>query len=304
MKLQSKFSFVMVTSAVAFGCGHFVQQTAALRAEQVLPQPLVMSDVQAVASGPRRPLPDYLLLQPAQAFAAELTQVDLIADLQAADIPENCTLQLGLLPLPNAMVGLSLLAPCHSGERVVLSHAGLAVTAKTSASGGLITQIPALTPVAEVRVVFASGQQASALVDLPDFGTIERFAVQWQDADAFQLHAFENGAEFGEAGHRWSDSPGKAGQNGYVTLLGDATTPLPLLAQIYTFSPSLDADVVVEAEVTSTTCARALLGETLLSRRGKVEVSDLTLEMPDCGALGDFLVLKNLVQDMTLAANH
>mgnify|MGYP006147623581 CR=1 FL=1 len=59
---------------------------------------------------------------------------------------------------------------------------------------------------------------------------------------------------------------------------------------------------VVEAAVTEATCGRELLGETLTSRGGAVEVAELTLAMPDCAAAGDILVLKNLVPEMTLAA--
>jgi hypothetical protein len=67
--------------------------------------------------------------------------------------------------------------------------------------------------------------------------------------------------------------------------------------------PSAQADVVVEAAVTGATCGRDLTGKTLMSERGSAFAADLTLAMPDCGGIGDFLVLKNLATDMKIAAN-
>ncbi|MDZ7908403.1 MAG: hypothetical protein U5N10_09395 [Gemmobacter sp.] len=43
-------------------------------------------------------------------------------------------------------------------------------------------------------------------------------------------------------------------------------------------------------------------GETLDSRAGTVIKGDVTLSMPDCSAVGDFLVLNNLSTGMTTAA--
>jgi len=77
---------------------------------------------------------------------------------------------------------------------------------------------------------------------------------------------------------------------------------MPLLAEVYTYPAMGSADVVIEAAVTAQTCGRELLGETLLSEAGRVTVTDLTLAMPDCDAVGDFLVLNNLVPDLTLVA--
>ena len=148
-----------------------------------------------------------------------------------------------------------------------------------------------------------------AWVSLPDLAALRRFGVQWQGDDAFQLHAFEGGAAYGQPGDLSAANPRtpsealKAGQ-GYITLLGDPAAPAPLLAEIYTFpaDPAVKPDVVVEAAVTDLTCGRELIGETLASFGGSVYVTDLTLAMPDCDAVGDYLVLKNLVPDLNMAA--
>jgi hypothetical protein len=93
---------------------------------------------------------------------------------------------------------------------------------------------------------------------------------------------------------------------GFLSLLGDAATDNPLLAEVYTFpaDPAAKPEVVVEAAVTDKTCARELLAETLSSSSssGSVFVTDLTLAMPDCDAVGDYLVLKNLFLDLNMAS--
>jgi hypothetical protein len=241
---------------------------------------------------------------PVPAIAAVDATNPLLAPPAPAAVQEadSCSTQLDLIPQPGAMIGLTLLAPCHPDERVVLRHAGLAVTGKTSASGALFATIPALTAVAQVEVMFPSGEVTSAQVGMPEITKMQRFIVQWQDGDAFQLHGFENGAGYDQPGHVSASYPGKAGEGAFLTLLGDSTTDLPLLAEAYTFGPDTTAQIVLEAAVTEATCGREILGETIMAADGSVEITDLSLAMPDCSAVGDILVLKNLVQDMKLAA--
>jgi hypothetical protein len=223
-------------------------------------------------------------------------------DTQPKAATADCNVQLTLMAQPGAMIGLSLLAPCNPDERVVLKSAGLAVTGQTSASGALLASLPALTAVSEVTVAFGNGEQASSSIAVPDAISYRRFGVQWQDGDAFQLHAFENGATYNQPGDISSAFTGTPGQGGFLTLLGDANTKLPLLAEIYTFPRGKDAEIVLEAAVTSATCGREILGETVKAVEGTVEITDLSLAMPDCEGVGDILVLKNLMQDTKLAA--
>ena len=235
--------------------------------------------------------------------ASEVAATDVLA-AEAAPIEtvDACNTQLDLIPQPGAMIGLTLLAPCNSDQRVVLRHAGLGVTGKTSASGALFAMLPALTAVSEVEVMFPSGDVAKAQIGMPEIAGMQRFVVQWQDTDAFQLHGFENGAGYDQPGHVSASYPGKAGEGAFLTILGDSTTDLPLLAEVYTFGGDKTAQIVLESAVTEATCGREILGETIMADDGSVEITDLSLAMPDCSAIGDILVLKNLVQDMKLAA--
>ena len=78
-----------------------------------------------------------------------------------------------------------------------------------------------------------------------------------------------------------------------------------MLAQVYTWPAdvTVPSEVVIEAAVTDLTCGRELLGETVASVTGTVTITDLTLATPDCDAVGDILVLKNLAPALKIAAN-
>ncbi len=327
MILQRKLTLVVATGAIALGAGHYVQEKAGDRATAE-PRDVIVSEIMPVAAGPSDTPSDPIRVEPpvlpgeaAPIIVAVPTQPEqvpterLAAADPTADAPQaptalpapaiaqdpDCNINFHLLPQPDAVIGISLLAPCHPDQRIVLRHAGLAVTARTSASGALFTTLPALTAVADVEVGFPDGEKASASLPMPDFINVQRFAVQWQDKDSFQLHAFENGAGYNQPGHIFAASTGTAGETGSVVTLGDASVNLPLMAEVYTFGPAAKVDLVLEAAITETTCNREILGEAILAVGGAVEVTDLTLSMPGCDAVGDILVLKNLLQDMTLA---
>ncbi|THD85407.1 hypothetical protein E7811_06840 [Aliigemmobacter aestuarii] len=223
----------------------------------------------------------------------------------------DCAILLDLVAQENAMVGLTLTAPCRPDQRVVIRHGGLVFTARTSASGSVFTSVPAMETEAAVSVLFGDGEAVEASVEAPDLAGFRRFAVQWLADDAFQLHAFEAGADYGMPGHVSATDPrqplpGVPAAGGFLTLLGDGAVDLPMLAEVYTYPAAADVpvEVVIEAAVTEATCGRDLLGETLTSVGGESFVTELTVAMPDCDAAGDILVLKNLVPDLKLAKSE
>ncbi len=259
------------------------------------------STTTAAETAPEPALPELVL-------PAGLTASDATAPMQAATA-DPCATTLDLMTEANAMIGITLLAPCHPNQRVVLRQGGLAVTAQTTSTGAIFTALPAFETDAQVEAAFADGTKVSGSIAVPELATLRRFGVQWQADDAFQVHAFENGAGYDGPGHVSAANPHRPGaglqaKGGFLSLLGDASTDNPLLAEVYTFpaDPAAKPEVVVEAAVTDKTCGRELLAETLTSTGGSVFVTDLTLAMPDCDALGDYLVLKNLFLDLNMAS--
>ena len=162
---------------------------------------------------------------------------------------------------------------------------------------------------ATVSVRFANGDMVEANLVVPDAVLLRRFGVQWLGEDAFQLNAFENGADYGEIGHVSAADPkrplpGQPQKGGFLSVLGDDGVDQPMLAEVYTYPADSTASVkiVIEAAITKGTCARDILGETLADAGGDVTITDLVLAMPDCTAIGDILVLKNLDPDLKIAS--
>lgn len=334
MEWKRKAARVIAVLAIALGAGHLAQTLAARHATTAkAPASAALKErpkaIQQVAAGPEAvspapvapapvvempKIPLVMLAPPAfpaplPAPAEPAAAADAAAEPAAQPVAEACPVTLDLVNEPAAMIGLTLIAPCHAGERVVLQHAGLTVTAMTTATGALITGLPALETAAGVTVVFADGSRAESQLDVPELAGLRRFGIQWQGEDSFDLHAFEAGAAYDAPGDVSAANPRAPSSllpasQGFMTLLGDPAAPSPLLAAIYTWpaDPAVRADAVVEAAVTDATCGREMLGQTLSSAGGAVTVQDLSVSMPECDAAGGYLVLKNLAPEMNIAA--
>ena len=97
-------------------------------------------------------------------------------------------------------------------------------------------------------------------------------------------------------------------RGGALLELGDPLLGSALMAEVYTYpSQALgegDVKLSIEAEITTQNCGRAIEGQTLQREpNGDIRAVDLSVSVPGCAAVGDFLVLKNLVRDLTLAQN-
>lgn len=319
--------------AVALGAGHLVQnmgngakaqkvvrsevaqKTTAIQtlaaggSESLSSQPIAVQKVQTAPEVANIVLPQAVILPKAAPKMADAPPPAAILPAATIKTADACAIALDLVNQPNAMIGVTLTAPCQTNQRVVLQHAGLAITEQTTSLGSLFVDIPAMEKNAAIKIQFADGKTADATLLVPEIGQIRRFAVQWQANDAFQIHAFEDAGGYSGAGHVSGENPhtptnGMHAKTGFLTLLGNSLSNVPLLAEVYTFptSSGYQPEVVVEAAVTATACGREMLAETLISTGGDVTVTDLTLAMPACDAIGDYLVLKNLVPDLSIAA--
>lgn len=219
-----------------------------------------------------------------------------------------CDLGLVATPAPGAMVEIGLVAPCAPGSDVRIAHAGLAFTLRTDAGGRLVADVPALESASPISVTLPDGSVAEARVEVPDLALYDRIAVSWSGAAAIELHAFEFGAGYDDPGHVWRGNPGDTAGGGHLAVYGDADALVPAMAEVYTFPAGLAARdgkiaLTLEAEVTPDNCGREVAGHTAVTRGGVPgDAVAVELAMPDCDAVGDFLVLGTLFQDLTVAA--
>ena len=99
------------------------------------------------------------------------------------------------------------------------------------------------------------------------------------------------------------------GEGGYMTRNGDIEASEPLMAEVYSFPVAKagqegDVALSVEAEVSEANCGLEIEAQALeLRGDDPVKTQNLTLAVPDCDAVGNFLVLNNLLQDLKVAQN-
>jgi len=226
----------------------------------------------------------------------------------------SCDIKMEATTKAAAMVALSIDAPCFTNERFTLLHNGMSVTAVTDKDGKLETTLPALSTNALFIAAFSDGTGASAQVEVSSLAFYDRVVVQWKGDTGLQVHALEYGATYSDAGHVWAEqTPGMEaaarGEGGFVSRFGDTNVANAQVAEAYTFPTGTaaragDVALTVEAEVTAENCDREITAQSMQVSGGKnLKVQDLTLFMPACDAVGDFLVLKNLLNDLKVAAN-
>ena len=214
-----------------------------------------------------------------------------------------------------AMVQLELTAPCQADAQFTLHHNGMMFSAITDTDGTWSMQVPALTQNAVFIAAFDNGDGAVANTQVDTLDHYDRYVVQWQGRSGMQIHAMEYGADYGEQGHVWFDaardvSSAATGEGGFLLRLGDGVIEeTTLMVEVYTF-PTRNAlregevQVSLETEINAANCGRDIEAQALIKPgAGEISARDLTMAIPDCDAVGDFLVLKNLYEDLKIARN-
>jgi hypothetical protein len=231
----------------------------------------------------------------------------------AAPLVDDCVIMLDAAVGQAAMVLLTLSAPCQPQTRVTLHHQGMMFSLSTDAAGKAEVEVPALDEAAIFIASFPDGGGAVAAADVPALANYDRAVLQWQGDAALQLHAREFGAGYGEAGHVWlaSDRAAEhaiAGDGGFLTRLGDGSGPAALHAEVYTFPSATirrggEVLLTVEAEITHATCDREISAQSIQIRPDTAPAAlDLAMTLPGCDAVGDFVVLNTMLENLTLPA--
>ncbi|WP_136636142.1 hypothetical protein [Pseudooceanicola onchidii] len=212
-----------------------------------------------------------------------------------------------------AMVALHLVAPCNPDTTVTFRHDGMIFTKVTDADGVIDVTVPALSETATFLAMLDDGNGAAVEMEVDTLGFYDRSVVQWQGNAGIELHAFEFGADWAGDGHVWSGAPRDAavaarGEGGFLTRLGDDSLPGARVAEVYTFPTGTakiagDVTLSVDVEVTAANCGKDIGAEVIEVDDGRVGTpGKLSLAVPGCDAVGDFIQLKNLVSDLKIAA--
>lgn len=210
--------------------------------------------------------------------------------------------------LPPALMLLSLSAPCRAGEPLQISHGALGFAVVLDDKGRFTATIPALADPAELSVTFGGGARVTASVPVPDLASVTRLVLNARAAPGLHLSADlpATGAQGPRrVDHQTPGLPTLAG-GGFLTRLGDTSSPAPHLAEVLTLPVASDgAQLAVTAEVGPANCDRDLLLMLALGKAAQpVATGAISLSMPACDASGERLVIgdESLRRLLTVAA--
>jgi len=216
--------------------------------------------------------------------------------------------------VPAALLQVDLHATCDPDALVRVSHNGLEFTSNTDSAGTLSITLPALETRANVVLEVGRQDPITVSAEVSEADWYDRVVLMWDGTNAMSVHAFELGAGPGSAGHvsaRHPQTPAHAAaaEGGFLLRLGEPGQKDARMAEVYSFPSGRmpQAGVVrlsVAAEVTPQTCDRNVPVRILQTKRGGTLRNDaVSVAFPGCGAVGQILVLKNLLQDLKIAQN-
>ncbi len=312
------------TLACALGIGYFMQagaqspaQSAELVPAQTVEVPVEITQIELTSAEAVPPMtaPEPVALPAAPVTLAVAEEAQRTNTLPKEEVAPSfaCDYVMQARAQAAAMVEVTLSAPCQPNTGFTLHHNGMMFTAVTDNNGESTLSVPALTESAVFIAAFEDGQGAIATATVDTLALYDRYVVQWRGGTALHVHALEYGADFGGSGHVWAGAGrdmtrALKGEGGFLTSLGEPEMDQALRAEVYTFptgAASRDGTVLlqVEAEVTDANCSRDFEAQSIATGANGLEVQDIVLAMPDCDGIGDFLVLKNLFNDLKIASN-
>jgi len=247
------------------------------------------------------------------------TEQDFVTPMSVSEVRYSpfgfaCERRLSATKAAGAMVMLAFDAPCQVAETVTVRHKGLEFTMLTSGIGRFSVVVPAFAKQAVFEVEMPDGEVVSASIFVSEADDFDRVAVQWAGDSILKIHAFEPSVGLRHRGHVWANAPQSVlvavqARGGYITELGGVDTTYAIHAEVYSFptrrvqKPGV-VRLSIQAEVTNRNCGKDIQAKTLQSGvNGGVSMVDLTVSMPSCDAIGDFLVLNNLLRDLKIAQN-
>lgn len=237
-----------------------------------------------------------------------LNILELESPTEALSQVVDCEMTSSAESVSMAIVKMSIDVPCRPNETFTVHHHGMTFDFSTDDHGRAAIDIPALSENAVFLVSFEDGKTLMSEANVSDIGEYDRAVLLWTGTAGVQLHAREFGAAFGGIGHVWREDMGQfegaiTDVNGMLVALGRDSQ----FAEVYTFPMAHglhtgNVELSVEAEVTFDNCGKDVYAQTMQFAQGApLNEIDLAMKMPDCDAVGEFIVLKNVYEDLTLA---
>ncbi|WP_371155738.1 hypothetical protein [Jannaschia sp. 2305UL9-9] len=278
-------------------------QMAGVAAMVATGTPTPGTDAETVLSAPQEPIAVAALETPS---IRTLTDV---RETQATTGEGPCAVSVQAMPLAAATIALEIASPCDAGARVDIIQDDLQVAIALDDAGLATVEVPSLSDTPSVAVLVEARDPVVIQSETVDFDRYHRAVLFWQDDAGLELHAFEGDATYGEEGHVGPSGDrtiahALSGNGGFLTTVGDPTLDESRAAMIYTVPAGMSVDLSIEAAVTETNCEKTVYGGTIQTGPGIAAITqDVTLTMPTCEAVGDYILLGSLLRPIAVASN-
>ncbi len=209
------------------------------------------------------------------------------ADISAFGVP--CAVDLRAEPMPDAVFSITVNAPCKPDQNIAIQYAGLTFDTATGVTGRTTFNLPAMASKGTLVSVFSDGTSLSTQLEAPDLSEYARVAVAWADALDMRLTA--------NAPHHTPVS--------FYDLGEETGRTVQILSHHQ--SPDINRAVIrlgVAAPITAQNCGQERYAKVRHLQPNMPPISyDLMLAPTSCDRIGGNLELKNVLQDLKLAAN-
>ncbi|TVP73083.1 MAG: hypothetical protein EA339_04660 [Rhodobacteraceae bacterium] len=217
------------------------------------------------------------------------------APAPSASAGDECQPVLSVRATVDALIAVTLDAPCHPDTPLVISHADLAFSQRTDALGRYSGFIPALMPEARLDLFLGDDVFLEAQVTIGDLDDHIRIVAQWTGAIDLRLHGFHSGADFGAAGHLHAANPFDPDTEGaFLIALDENDSPDAMRAEIFSIpaqlAPASRAELALAFD--STLCGQTVSAYILTLGAGRMsDVAEARFTTPDCPADAGLLIM-------------
>lgn len=219
------------------------------------------------------------------AFETQSPKASVITPESPVSAANNCAPSVTTTPAPNAMITVSINAPCHAAQDINVHHNGLMLSYTMDDSGTLEFALPALSENAIILTEFSDNFVAVNRTRIQTLAAFDRTALQWSGNVDLSLTTLEaSDLAFAHVGTKGSR------QAMILTALRiDNLDTMPLL-QVKSHDHRA--------------CGTLVSFQTIAVKNAKAaNVSNFDIQAPECSTETVDLVLKNLVEVTKLALN-
>lgn len=200
-----------------------------------------------------------------------------------------CGAEVSVEGTKNAMIELSIKAPCKPDQIATVQYSDLSFDQALSMTGEAQLTLPALGDQDILRVTFEDGQSLQSHVKTPEIDAFARVAISWDGPVPPRLN--------GTAPRHLPIE---------ITRLGDGSGRV-LQVLSHHLDPDEKSGVIrlgMLTEVTSKNCGHTQAGKVVQQTPGLPQLRyALKLAAAGCDQIGRNLELKNILQDLKLASN-